>query len=322
MFKGSARRSSKSIDYRMQNHILKQRFVVFAMLVLTITGACKVQQTALDHQAPLPRFDSEGHRGGRGLMPENTIPAMFKAIDLGVTTLEMDVHITRDKQVILSHDDHFNSAFTLTPEGKEMSKEEAANYIFYHMDYSPISKFDVGSKFYDKFPKQQKLKVHVPRLSHLIDSVQAYLTAKGKPQVFYNIETKSKPEGDDHFHPKPDEFVKLLMDVIEEKKISPWVIIQSFDPRTLRVLHEKYPHVRTAYLVERDSFDNNLKQLGFIPSIYSPTSKLVTADLVRQAHAKGVKVIPWTVNSAEEILTLKSLGVDGIISDYPNLFKQ
>lgn len=288
-------------------------------MVLTVAGSCKAQQTG-HKPAPLPVFDSEGHRGARGLMPENTIPAMLKAIDLDITTLEMDVHITSDHKVILSHDDHVNSLFTLTADGKEISKEEAEKLIFYEMAYTTISSFDVGSKFYDKFPQQQKLKVHIPLLADLVDSVQNNLKEKNKSQVFYNIETKSKPTGDGRFNPDPETFVKLLMEVIESKKITPWVIIQSFDPRTLRVLHQKYPHVRTSYLVEGNSLAQNLKELGFTPAIYSPNVKLVTAELVKECHDKGLKIVPWTINSKEEIERIKALGVDGIISDYPNLF--
>jgi len=303
----------------MIRYYIRKRLVVMSMCVLTVAVSCKVQQSA-QKPMPLPAFDSEGHRGARGLMPENTIPAMLKAIDLGVTTIEMDLHITRDKKVILSHDDHINAAFTLTPDGKEISKEEAEQLAFYQMDYSTISKYDVGTKFYDKFPEQKKLKVHIPLLSDLIDSVQTYIADSEKKPVFYNIETKSKASGDGKFHPAPEEFVGLLMDVIESKKITPWVIIQSFDPRTLRVLHEKYPHVRTSYLVEKNSLEENLKELGFVPAIYSPNAKLVTADLVREAHARNLKIVPWTVNTKDEIVRLKSFGVDGIISDYPNLF--
>ena len=303
----------------MIRYYIRKRLVIASMLMLAIAVSCKVQQSAQKPKA-LPEFDSEGHRGARGLMPENTIPAMYKAIDLGVTTIEMDAHITSDKKVILSHDDHINAAFTLSSDGKEISKEEAEKLAFYQMDYSTISKFDVGTKFYDKFPEQAKQKVNIPLLADLIDSVQTYTTNRGKQPVFYNIETKSKASGDGKFHPEPEEFVKLLMDVIESKKITPWVIIQSFDPRTLRVLHEKYPHVRTSYLVESNSLEHNLKELGFTPAIYSPNAKLITADLLREAHAKNLKVIPWTVNTKEDIERLKALGVDGIISDYPNLF--
>lgn len=288
------------------------------MIVLTIITGCN--NSAEDKQVPLPQFDTEGHRGARGLMPENTIPAMLKAIDLGVTTLEMDVHITADNQVILSHDAHINPLFTLTADGKDIPQGEAENLSFYKMEYAALRNYDVGSKFYAKFPQQQKLKTQIPLLSNLIDSVQYYLADNDIEQVFYNIETKSQPDGDKIFHPGPETFVKLIMDVVEEKKITPWVIIQSFDPRTLKVVHEKYPKVRTSLLVEDGTLEENLKKLGFLPSIYSPNAKLVTEELIKQCHSKGLKIIPWTVNSKEEIENLKSLGVDGIISDYPDLF--
>lgn len=287
-----------------------------AMLIAANCCAQKMNNKA----ANFPAFDTEAHRGGRGLRPENTIPAMLNAIDIGVTTLEMDTHITADGQVILSHDDAFNPLFALTPEGAEISKADAHKYALYKMKYADIVKFDVGSKPYDKFPQQQKMKAHIPLLANVIDSVQSQLKATGKPQVFYNIETKSKPENDGMYNPDPETFVKLLMEVIAQKKITPYVVIQSFDKRTLQVLHQRYPQVKTSYLVEnKETLASNLTDLTFTPYIYSPNSKLVTAELVNQCHNKGIKIIPWTVNTQEEITALKALGVDGIISDYPNL---
>ena len=112
------------------------------------------------------------------------------------------------------------------------------------------------------------------------------------------------------------------MSVIESKKITPWVIIQSFDVRTLQVLKEKHPLVRTSYLVSNGSLEDNLKLLGFTPDIYSPAYKTVDDDLVKACHSKNIKIIPWTVNTLDEIKVLKKQGVDGIISDYPNLFNQ
>ncbi|MBC7745097.1 MAG: glycerophosphodiester phosphodiesterase [Flavobacterium sp.] len=269
---------------------------------------------------PLPVFDTEGHRGARGLMPENTIPAMLKAIDQGVTTLEMDVHITADRKVILSHDAHINSLFTLNADGKEISEGEAKSLAFYKMQYAAISQYDVGSKYYKNFPRQQKIKTQIPLLSQLVDSVQNYLAKNNKAQVFYNIETKSKPDGDHIFHPEPETFVKLIMDVIKKKKLTQWVIIQSFDPRTLQAVHEKYQNVRTSLLIENGTLESNLKKLNFLPSIYSPNAKLVTAELVKECHKKNLKIVPWTVNTKKEIEDLKFLGVDGIISDFPDLF--
>jgi glycerophosphoryl diester phosphodiesterase len=269
----------------------------------------------------LPAFDLEGHRGARGLMPENTIPAMLLAIDLGVTTLEMDTHISSDNQVLLSHDPYINPEHDLLPDGSEIPASHKRKYVLYQMEYQDIRAFDAGSKFYDKFPQQKKVKVHKPLLAELIDSVQAYLQQKGLPQVYYNIETKSKPGGDGKRHPAPQEFVDLLVGVIQEKGLAEWVIIQSFDVRTLQVLRQKYPHIKTSLLVENvKGLNKNLEALGFIPDIYSPYYKLVTKRLLQNCHAKGMKVVPWTVNDLAAMRRLKEMGVDGLISDYPNLY--
>lgn len=299
------------------------KFCFVTWLGLTLLFSCKSTQMAMSELPPLPAFDTEAHRGGRGLMPENTVPAMLHALDLGITTLEMDCHITQDNKVVLTHDDYINPSFSFTPEGTEIPQEDAKKYAIYKMPYEQVKKFDVGSKVNDKFPQQKKLKTYIPQLDEVIEEVQGYLKAKNKPQVFYNIETKSKPAGDNQLHPDPETFVRLLMEVIESKKINPWVIIQSFDPRTLRVMHQKYPKVRTSLLVEnQDGFEVNIQRLGYTPEVYSPNSKLVTTELVKQCHDRNMKIIPWTVNTTEEINQLKALGVDGIISDYPQLLTQ
>ncbi|WP_276495777.1 glycerophosphodiester phosphodiesterase [Pontibacter litorisediminis] len=272
---------------------------------------------------PLPAFDLEGHRGARGLLPENTVPAMLKALEMGVTTLEMDAHISQDGQVLLSHDPYLNREHELLPNGSEIPKEEAKKHVLFQMPYSQIRRFDVGSKNYGKFPRQQLMKAHKPLLSEVLDAAQAYIQEHNLPQVFYNIETKSNPSGDGKYHPKPEEFVDLLVAVIDEKGVRPYVIIQSFDPRTLQVLHRKYPGVKTSLLVENlKGLDKNLQLLGFTPHIYSPYYKLVTPALVEATHARGMKLVPWTVNSLEEMRHLKQLGVDGLISDYPDLFQE
>jgi glycerophosphoryl diester phosphodiesterase len=269
---------------------------------------------------PIDTFDYQGHRGCRGLMPENTIPAFLKAIDLHVITLEMDVVITKDQQVIVSHEPFFNHEITTKLDGSFIEEKEERNYNIYQMTYAETQRYDVGLKQHPRFPKQQKIAVNKPLLSDVIDTIEAL-----RSSMFYNIETKTKPETDGIFHPKPDVFVNLLMDVIKSKHIQNRVIIQSFDIRTLQFLHLKYPKIRTALLVEdfdKRSFDTQLKDLGFVPTIYSPEQSLVTNELVKACKHLGVKLIPWTVNNANKIDSLKAMGVDGIISDYPNLFKK
>ncbi len=271
----------------------------------------------------LPQFDKQGHRGSRGLMPENTIPAMLTAIDWGVTTLEMDAVISKDKKVVVSHDPFFNADITTTPDGKFLSKEEGAKLLLYAMNYDSIKKYDVGSKPHSSFPRQQKMAVYKPLLADLIHSTETYSKQKSRPPLWYNIETKTKPSGDGVQHPAPEEFVDLLIAVIKKEGIVDRTVIQSFDLRTLQVVHQKYSSIKTSLLIEntdKRNFDAQLKELGFVPTVYSPHYSMVTPALVKDCHNKGMKIIPWTVNTKEEIERIKSLGVDGIITDYPDLF--
>jgi glycerophosphoryl diester phosphodiesterase len=273
----------------------------------------------------LPAFDKQGHRGCRGLMPENTIPAMLKAIDLGVTTLEMDIVFTKDKVAILSHEPFFNHEITTKPDGTFIEEKEERKYNIYQLSFEETQQYDVGLKPHPRFANRPLIKTTKPSLALLIDSVENYLAANQLPKVFYNIETKTNPLTDNIFHPAPEEFVDLLLEVIKSKGIENRVIIQSFDFRTLQILHKKYPTIKTAMLIEdydKRSLTEQLTSLGFIPTIYSPAHQLVDKTLVETCHTKNMKVIPWTVNDRATINHLKQLGVDGIISDYPNLFNE
>ncbi|GEO11266.1 glycerophosphodiester phosphodiesterase [Segetibacter aerophilus] len=265
-------------------------------------------------------FDWQAHRGGRGIFPENTIPAMLHAVDLGVTTLEMDAMITKDKQVIVSHDPYFNPAITTKPDGSYLTAGEEKQLVLYQMTYDEISRFDVGMKVHPQFPQQKKLKAVKPRLADLIDSVETYTKARNLPAKFYNIETKSKATTDNLHHPPPAEFVELLVQVIKAKHIESRTIIQSFDVRTIQYLHQKYRSIKTAYLVEgTGTLQDRLSKLGFTPTIYSPEFHLVDQQLIADCKKLGMQIIPWTVNDVSKMKQLKEWGVDGIITDFPNL---
>lgn len=269
------------------------------------------------------KFDAQGHRGCRGLMPENTIPAMFKAIDLGVTTIEMDVVITSDGKVLVSHDTYMNADISTDPNGKFIQAGEQYKYNIYQMTASEVQRWDVGLKPHPKFPSQEKVKAVKPLLSDLIDAVEDYVKKQGRRPVRYNIETKSNPSTDGKNHPDPERFTALLMEVIREKKITKRVTIQSFDKRTLQVLHRTDPKVSLSFLIDaknRSKPEDLVKELGFKPGTISPAFQLVDQAYVDACHKLGIKVLPWTVNDKEGIDRLKALGVDGIISDYPNLF--
>lgn len=266
-------------------------------------------------------LDKQGHRGARGLMPENTVAAMIKAMELGVNTLEMDAVISEDKKVVVSHDTYMSAEIATKPDGTPVTVEEAKQINLYKLPYAQIKKYDVGSKVLPNFPQQKKMKAYKPLLSELIDSVEMYAKKKGLPLPNYNIEIKSMPTGDNVSHPEPQEFVSLVLAVCESKKLGKRLTIQSFDVRSLKVLHEKYPTVTISHLTANaKSLTDNLALLGFTPQVYSPYYKTVTAETVTQCHDQKIKIVPWTVNTKEEINQLITLGVDGIITDYPDLF--
>jgi len=270
-------------------------------------------------------FDKEGHRGCRGLMPENTIPAMLHALDIGVTTLEMDVVFTKDSVAILSHEPFFNHDITTQPDGRLIEATEEKTFNIFKMTFAETQQYDVGLKPHPHFPQQQKIAVHKPSLGAMFDSVKAYMQQSKRPFPYFNIETKTNPLSDNVYHPAPAAFVDLLMKVIKEKQMEPYVMIQSFDPRTLQYLHQHYPSIPTVLLIEdfdKRTLDVQLKALGFIPTVYSPHYSLVNEELLQKCHQQKIKVIPWTVNEKEAITALQKLGVDGIISDYPNLFNE
>ena len=307
---------------------MKKYFTVLFFLPAIIFIGCnssKVTDTENNkYNKPIrANFDFQGHRGSRGLMPENTIPAMLKAVDLGVTTLEMDIVFTKDNIAILSHEPFFNHEISTKPDGQNINEAEEKNFNIYKMTFAQTQKYDVGQKPHPRFEKQQKISVTKPSLSSLIDSVESYAAKNNKPKLFYNIETKTTPETDKIFHPTPTVFVDMLMKIIQQKKMEDRVIIQSFDRRTLQYLHKKYLSIKTALLVEasdKNSFRKQLKDLGFNPTIYSPEQVLVNANLITECHKRNIEIIPWTVNDKKDIIKFKKMGVDGIISDYPNLF--
>jgi glycerophosphoryl diester phosphodiesterase len=172
------------------------------------------------------------------------------------------------------------------------------------------------------FTQQKKLAAVIPTLSDLIDSAERKSLMMGR-KMLYNIEIKSVEGKDIIEHPAPDEFVELVVNLIQQKNISNRTTIQSFDIRPLQVLHKKYPHIQTAYLVFGKDCGDAQKQiqlLGFTPTIYSPEYKYVTKETVDYCQAHQMKIIPWTVNTKKEIDALIALGVDGLISDYPNFF--
>ncbi|MDT8416080.1 MAG: glycerophosphodiester phosphodiesterase [Flavobacteriaceae bacterium] len=278
------------------------------ILILLLMNSCQ------NH----PVFDLQGHRGARGLLPENTWPAFEKALSLGVTTLEMDVVITKDHLVVVSHEPWFNPAICLSPDGKKLPDTDTAKVLLYALNYDEIATYDCGSLGNPRFPEQEAMKVHKPLLSDVISKAEAYTKTHGRDAVAYNIEIKSTVEGDGTEHPDVAIFSDLVYEQIKSLPRER-LTIQSFDFRVLRYFHQKYPDVRLAALVEESGTSRErIAELGFTPAIYSPEHVLLIPEEIAYLHDLNIKVIPWTVNEVADMKQLLDWGVDGLITDYPN----
>lgn len=284
----------------------------FILLVALMFSVTTFAQTVKD-------FDIEGHRGARGLVPENTIPSFLKALEFGVDTLELDVVVSKDNKIVVSHEPWFSHLISLDKNDKPIPEETEKEYNLYKMKYSEIKKFDVGSLGNKNFPEQQKMKVYKPLLKDVFGEVQKYIRKNKLKQVRYNIEIKSTPAGDDVYHPAAAVFARMIYDEVLANKMQKNVIIQSFDVRPLQELRKLPVKLPLALLVmNKDGIEKNLANLGFQPDAYSPHFSLVDEATVAYCRARRIKIVPWTVNEIADLERMKTFDLDGIITDYPN----
>lgn len=292
----------------------------FPLLLLMLSAltffACKVTETK---PVPVPKgFDWQGHRGCRGLMPENSLPAFLKALEFkDVTTLELDLAISKDNQVLVSHEPWFNPSICLQPNGDSIAQKDAEKFLIFQKTIAEIRGFDCGSIGNPRFPDQQKIKTYKPTLREVVEAVRPL-----RANIRWNIEVKSQPEWDGLRHPPVEEFVRLVVAEIRALGLDKSATVQSFDVRALNALHRQAPDLKLAFLIENiQSLESNMDRLDFIPAIYSPYYLLVNKSLVRKCHSRKMQLIPWTVNDVKSMRRLVRLGVDGIITDYPNLIR-
>ena len=260
------------------------------------------------------QVEIQGHRGARGLYPENTIPGFLHAIKLGVNTIELDVVISKNKKVVVSHDTWISGKICTGVEG-EVIRPGDKSYNIYEMTYDEIKKCDCGGMVNPDFPEQVKLTAYKPLLEDVIKAVES---SGLNPDIIYNIELKASPSTDNTFHPQPHEFSALVQQVIKDVPKSR-IIIQSFDPRILTYWKTTYGDYTLSFLTASvKSWKSQIKTLGFDPQIYSPYYKLLTKKAVAGLQNRGLKVVPWTVNTQKEMQVLLEMGVDGLITDYPD----
>ena len=263
-------------------------------------------------------MDVQGHRGARGHFPENTLEGFQEAIRLGATTLELDVVVSADKQVVVSHEPWLNSEICSDPQGKQVLPANERAFNLYHMPYDSIKACDCGSMGNPGFPQQKKQKAHKPLLSEVFAQLSTTQTVQNAPPR-YSIEVKYEPENAGTFYPPIAEYAALVLDVIRQAGQESSCTLQSFDLDMVKALKELRSEAQIALLVdEHEDYKERISELGFYPDILSPWHPQVDLAMIRFAQEKHMKVVPWTANEREDLQRLVNLHVDGIITDYPD----
>jgi glycerophosphoryl diester phosphodiesterase len=290
-------------------------------------------------------FDLQGHRGARGLMPENTLPGFAAALSIGVTTLELDLAVTGDREVVVIHNPRFEPEIARDATGEWLRQSSPG---IASMTLETVKSFDVGRlnpahKYAQRYPGQQALDgTPVPTLGEVFELVNA----SGNQSVRFNIETKINP-GHPQLTLPPKEFFEAVIGVVRDYRMQDRVTLQSFDWRTLREAREQAPGISTAYLTadqrwlsnlqpgipgpspwlagyDIDDFDGSaaraVKAAG--GDIWAPYHREIDAEAIELAHRLGLQVIVWTVNHEDRMRELISMGVDGIITDYPDRLRE
>ena len=292
-------------------------FAIFIFSVLSMASLSSCTDTEKEKSSY--EFDLQGHRGARGLLPENTISSFLKAAELGVDTIELDLVVSGDSQLVVSHEPWFNHKISTKPDGSPVTENEAKELNIFQMTAEEIQKFDVGKRGNPDFPDQKPVKAHKPLFREAIRQIEQFVSEHNLEPVSYNIETKSNPEYYSIMVPEPDTFAQLLYDDLQSLGITSRSVVQSFDVNTLKAMREIDPDVSLALLVEnREPVEENLNRLGFTPDIYSPYYKNLNRSMIENVHAAGMKLIPWTINDISEMRSYLEMGVDGIITDYPD----
>jgi len=288
-------------------------------------------------------FDIEAHRGGRALFPENTLPSFANALSMGVDTLELDIGVTRDGAIVVSHERHLNPDLARTADGVYVAPPGVP---FIQLRLEDVRKYDVGQirpggAYAAQFPEQRAVpRTPIPTLGEVINLVRK----SGDRHVRLNIETKIDPDHPEQ-SPDPQRFVTLLLDLLQQEQFSARVMVQSFDWRTLQLVQKLAPAIPTVYLTQQQGpgatvFPDKASDwtAGFNPAeygnslprtikaaggmIWSPYFGDVDSELISESHRLGLAVVVWTVNKPADMARLIDIGVDGIISDHPDLLRK
>lgn len=261
-------------------------------------------------------FDLQGHRGARGTAPENTLAGFAAALTVGVATLELDTGITRDGVVVIHHDRRLNPDIARGPDGRWI---DGPGPLIHELDYAQLQRYDVGrlrpgTEYAARFPEQVPVDgARVPRLADLF----ALVRKSGNAQVRFNIETKISPAAPAETLP-PEAFASALVAEIRAAGMAERTTVQSFDWRTLHAVERTAPEIATVYLTGRRRGGSQPQAVHAAGGrIWSPDYEALDSAAMIEARGLELKVVPWTVNEPAFIERFLDLGVDGMITDYP-----
>ena len=262
-------------------------------------------------------FDGQGHRGARGLLPENSIAGVREALAQGMRTIELDLAVTRDSVLVVSHEPSFNPVIcTLDGTGYDASTS------IFSLSLEEVRAVDCGTRLNPDFPYPSPAPGPKPTLAELVAAADAYARELGRDLPHFNIEIKSSPELDGSHTPSPEAFARLVLAAVGDLGIGGRVTVQSFDPRPLAYLSRVRPDLPLGGLVgvalRRAGFSEKFPDVD----VFSPHHLALTRGMVADYQANGLRVVPWTVNDKSRMRTLLSWGVDGIITDSPDRLRE
>jgi glycerophosphoryl diester phosphodiesterase len=262
----------------------------------------------------------QGHRGCRGLLPENSLPAFERALHIGVSTLEMDVVLSADSLVVVSHEPFLNPEICTHPDGNPIQNGEAEALNIYQMRYDSLRQYPCGTMAHPRFPLQEQRKCYKPTLEESLKHIAALCANEQWNLPTLNIELKSRPEHYGSYQPEPEVFARLLHQTLERVNLPFEISLQSFDMNMLRALRNSYPEYTLVCLNERPevTMDQLFAELGFVPEVYSPNYTMADQALVEECAARAIGLAVWTVNEEDDMRTMLELGVRNIITDYPD----
>jgi len=261
-----------------------------------------------------PKFDAQGHRGARGLYPENTLPSFAEALRHGMTTLELDLVVSADNQLVVSHEPWFNPQIC----DLDSSSYDEKTPLF-SLTYAEIAQVDCGSRAHPVFTEQRRSNLAKPKLIDVVAFADSVATALGQELPRYNMEIKYEESFSGVFAPTVERFAARLLFILDNLDIAERTTVQSFYAPALEAVHKLSPQQRVAYLVAVPLTPiSDLAALSFTPHVYSPNHVALRPASIEALHKRGVQVIPWTVNEPARMKTLISWGVDGLITDFPD----